>query len=269
MYKGDSVYKVILNYNFDLFRGELEVSEYLEKHFNQYVSDIQVAIHKDNPFLEAKFISMLEEKIPLIKEICSQIIDVSKKYSQGLIKEAYIKAYDLFDEIYSYFLPSSSNNERNRFFYRLRGGDFRITDLKESKKKKAELFHIKHNKKHLISAYRYSISGFPCLYLASSQELAWFECGMPRQFSYCQMIIDEESENALQLVDFSNRPIDFLSNIHINLLNAKNDENKKEIIYQYFLKYIITYPLVAACSIKVTNRNNNFVEEYVIPQIFM
>lgn len=269
MYKGDSVYKVILNYNFDLFRGELEVSEYLEKHFNQYVSDIQVAINKDNHFIEAKFISMLEEKIPLIKEICSQIIDVSKKYSQGLIKEAYIKAYDLFDDKNSYFMVSSSRNERNRFFYRLRPGDFRITDANESKEKKSELFHIKRNKKHLISAYRYSVSGFPCLYLASRKELAWFECGMPKQFSYCEMIIDEEGDNALRLVDFSNRPMDFLSNIHNNLLNAKNDENRKEIIYEYLLQYIITYPLVAACSIKVKNRNNNFVEEYVIPQIFM
>jgi hypothetical protein len=271
MYTGDSIYKFVLNYNFDLYRGELEVSEYLEKHFNKYTSDLQVTIHEDNPFLGTKFISMLEDKLPLISEICSQIVNISKKYSQGLIKEAYIKAYDLFDDIYSYFLPSSSNNERNRFFYRLRSGDFRITDHNKSKEKKAELFHIKRNKKHLINAYRYSVSGFPCLYLASGQELAWFECGMPKQFSYCQMIIDkdEDGENTLRLVDFSNRPIEFLSNIHINLLNYKNDENTKEIIYQYFLKYIITYPLVATCSIKVKNRSNNFVEEYVIPQIFM
>lgn len=100
MYTGDSIYKVVLNYNFDLFSGELEVSEYLEKHFNKYTSDLQVTIHEDNPFLGTKFISMLEDKLPLISEICSQIVNISKKYSQGLIKEAYIKAYDLFDDIY-------------------------------------------------------------------------------------------------------------------------------------------------------------------------
>lgn len=269
MYKGDSIYKVILKYNFDLFRGELDVPSYLENHLKKYVSDIQVAIQGDNPFLGAKFVSMLNKRVSLINKICSQIVGISEKYNSGLIKDAYIEAYTLFDYMHPYFLSRFSWKGSSGYFYRLRAGDFRITDPRDSKKKKSELFHIKRNLKNLIGAYRYSISGFPCLYLASGQELAWFECGMPKQFSYCQMIIDEEGENALQLVDFSNRPIDLLSSIHVWLLNAKNDEVEKEKIYQYFLNYIITYPLAAACSIKVKNRNNKFVEEYVIPQIFM
>lgn len=269
MYKSDSIYKVILNYNFDLYRGESDVPTYLENHFEKYVSDIQVAIHGDNSFLGTKFISMLVEKVPLIEKVCSRIVEVSKKNNLGLIKDSYIKAYDFFDDMRPYLLSRFSWKGSSGYFYRLRAGDFRITDQKESKKKKAELFHIKRNMKNLIGAYRYSISGFPCLYLASGQELAWFECGMPRQFSYCQMKIDEEGENALRLVDFSNRPIDLLSSIHVWLLNTKDDESEKEKIYQYFLNYIITYPLAAACSIKVKERNNKFVEEYAIPQIFM
>lgn len=269
MYKGDSIYKVILNYNYDLFRGESDFPTYIEKHLYKYVSDLQLAISRNNPFVGTKFVSMLEEKIPVIEKFCFQIVEVSKKYNLGLIKESYIKAFDLFDDMQSYFLSRYSWKESSGYFYRLRAGDFRILDPKESKRKKAELFHIKCNMKNLIGAYRYSISGFPCLYLASSEELAWFECGMPRQFSYCQMVIDEEGENALRLVDFSNRPIDLLSSIHNWLLNAKDDENEKEKIYQYFLNYIITYPLAATCSVKVKDRNNKFVEEYAMPQIFM
>lgn len=90
---------------------------------------------------------------------------------------------------------------------------------------------------------------------------------MPRQFSYCQMIINEKGENALRLVDFSNRPINLISNINIWINNAEKEKVQK--IYQYLLNYIITYPLAVACSIKVNERNNKFVEEYVIPQIFM
>lgn len=44
MNKGNSIYKVILKYNFDLFRGELDVPSYLENHFKKYVSDIQVDV---------------------------------------------------------------------------------------------------------------------------------------------------------------------------------------------------------------------------------
>lgn len=267
MYKDDSVYKVLLNYNFDLFRGASDIPTYLENHFQKYVSDIKVAIHGDNSFLGTKFVTMLEEKIPLMEEFCSNIVEVSKTYKLGRIKDSYIKAYELFDDMYHYYLYSFSWEESNGYFYRLRAGDFRITDPKESKMKKAELFHIKSTMNNLIGAYRYSISGFPCLYLASGKELAWFECGMPRQFSYCQMKINEKGENALRLVDFSNRPIPLLSSINSWLYGAMKD--KKEKIYQYLLNYIITYPLVAACSIKVKERNNKFVEEYIIPQMFM
>lgn len=269
MYKGDSIYRIILNYNYDLFRGESDFPTYIETHLQKYVSDLQIAIRGDNPFLGIKFVSMLEEKVPMIEKLCSQIVEVSRKYNLGLIKDSYIKAYDLFDDMQPYFLSRYSWKESGGYFYRLRAGDFRITNPKEGKKKKAELFHIKCSMKNLIGAYRYSISGFPCLYLASSQELAWFECGMPRQFSYCQMVIDEAGENALRLVDFSNRPIDLLSSVHVWLLNAKDDESKKEKLYQYLLNYIITYPLAATCSVKVKERNNKFVEEYAIPQIFM
>lgn len=51
----------------------------------------------------------------------------------------------------------------------------------------------------------------------------------------------------------------------------KAGEKKYEIekFYEYLIKYIITYPLAAACSVKVKNRSSNFVEEYIFPQLFM
>lgn len=52
----------------------------------------------------------------------------------------------------------------------------------------------------------------------SDRELAWFERGMPKQFSYCQMLIDEDNDNGLVLVDFSFRPVDVLSSITCWLL---------------------------------------------------
>ena len=92
---------------------------------------------------------------------------------------------------------------------------------------------------------------------------------MPKQFSYCKMRIEESGEKALRLIDMSIRPVDLLSNIHVWILNA--GENREEVIkiHNYFLNYIITYPLAAACSLRVEDRDTKFVEEYVIPQMLL
>jgi len=44
------------------------------------------------------------------------------------------------------------------------------------------MFHIPMNKRESIQSYRYSIPGYPCLYLANQGSLCWFECGMPNSF---------------------------------------------------------------------------------------
>ena len=269
MYTGDSLYQVIMNYNYDLFRGDSDISTYMQDHFHKYLSDLENAVKGPNPFLDEKFIANLNEKIPLIKDLCRKIVNISITHRNGFIKESYDKAYSLFNLMTPYFLSRFSWKKNDGWFYRIRQGDFRIKSGECSKAKKADLFHIKCNSRNLIGAYRYSVSGFPCLYLSSGKELCWFECGMPRQFSYCQMIIDEKGENALKLIDFSNRPVDLLSSVHVWLLNAEKDEAEKQKIYSYFMNYIITYPLAAACSVKVKDRGNRFVEEYVIPQMFM
>ena len=42
-----------------------------------------------------------------------------------------------------------------------------------------------------------------------------------------------------------------------------------DLIYKFLLRYIMVYPIAAACSVKVKDRNAKFVEEYVFPQLFM
>lgn len=244
---------------------------YLENHLNQYFADITEALNGENPLLGNDFVQMLKEQLPFLKDVSNRVIDISRKHHEGFIKSAYDVAYALFDMLAPQFLSQFSWNQKDGWFYRIRPGDFRIKNPSESIGKKKELFHIKDDLRNFISGYRYSVSGFPCLYLSSGRELAWFECGMPRKFSYCIMAISEGSENALRLIDFSQRPVELLSNIHVWLANASKNQDKDEInrIYEYFVNYIITYPVAAACSLKVKSRGSKFIEEYVIPQLLM
>lgn len=269
MYKDDQLFQILLKYNFDLYRNEFDVPSYLDYHFNEFTNDIERAAAGSNPILGPEFCSLVLENISLIKGICNRLVEIGRINRNGQIKDAFESAYSLFSSMEPYYLSSFSWAERDGYYYRIRRGDLRIKPGEDSKKKKAELFHIKDSKRNLIGAYRFSIPGFPCLYLTSGFELGWFESGMPKQLSYCRMRIEESGENALRLIDISNRPVDLLSNIHVWILNAKDNQDELQKIHKYFLNYIITYPLAAACSIKVRDRGDKYVEEYVIPQMLM
>lgn len=269
MYKGDQLFQVLLKYDFDLNRNGYDVPSYLKEHFEKYERDIESAASGSNPFLGVEFCTQVLKNIPLIKDISNRIVGIGQMNRDGRIKDAFENAYTLFSSMEPYFLFRFSWAGRDGDYYRIRRGDLQIKPGDDSKKKKAELFHIKDSKRDLIGAYRFSIPGFPCLYLTSGFELGWFESGMPEQFSYCRMHIEESGENALQLIDISNRPVDLLSNIHQWILKANDKDEELQKIYKYLLNYIITYPIAAACSIKVKDRGDKFVEEYVIPQMLM
>lgn len=272
MIKSDSIYQVLLKYDFDLYRQDKGITEYMTDHLRQYYTDIVAATEGKNDFLGEAFVSLLKDKLGCVNYVCEEIPTILSDYDDGHIKEAYIKSCSLFENMKPYLLSRFSWAGNGGTFYRIRQGDFRITDPSRSKEQKAELFHIKKELRNRIGAYRYSVAGYPCLYLASDVELAWFECGMPKQFSFCQMAITESGENALKLVDFSHRPVDLLSSVTIWILNARRQEKPEpeiEQIYNFLIKYIITYPLAAACSVKVKDRGSKFVEEYIFPQLFM
>jgi hypothetical protein len=243
MYTNDMLFRKLLKYDFDLFRGILDVPTFLQTHFQNYLQDINEAATGDNPFLGRDFCSQVLDNLSVIEKICGGIVEIGRIFRGGRIKEAHENAYDLFDSLEPYYLSRFSWIGRDGEYYRIRKGDFRTKPGDDSKKNKAELFHIKDNNRNLVGAYRFSVSGYPCLYLTSGFELGWFECGMPRQFSYCKMRIEESGENALRLVDFSNRPVDLLSNMHVWLLSAKDNLEEKKKLYNYLLNYIITYPL--------------------------
>lgn len=271
MIKGDSIYQVLLKHDFDLICDNEEISTYMEKHLNDFLSEILSAIKGKNDFLGKDFIALLDSKKDALEYVCNEIPSILKNFEDGCIKEAYEQSEILFERLKKYYLLGYSWSGNGGTFYRIRSGDFRIKEGLDSKKQKAELFHIKKSLKNRIGAYRYSIAGFPCLYLASDIELAWFECGMPKQFSYCQMIIDE-GERALKLIDLSHRPIEFISAVNNWILNEQRQQKRKEkldVYYDLIVRYIITYPIAAACSVKVKDRGCKFVEEYIFPQLFM
>ncbi|RIJ45504.1 hypothetical protein D1614_22820 [Maribellus luteus] len=121
---------------------------------------------------------------------------------------------------------------------------------------KKEIFHIPFNMRERVATQRYSIPGLPCLYLANSIYVSWEELGRP-------------SDNIIQASRFCNtrelRLLDLTNDIYSNKYDAGNNPIEN---WQLFY-YLTIWPLVAACSVKVPDRNATFKPEYIIPQLLL
>lgn len=270
MYRHDCISQMLCKYRFNLYRNDEPIEEYLERYLNIYYNDIKSALEGDNSFLGDKAVILLRNELPMLKRVCTQIPVILKNYGQGNCIKALTDSNELFSSMESYLItglifPNSSEN-----FYRIREGDF-TSKSNDSKTNKRELFHIPKKLRSRIGSYRFSIAGSPCLYLAGDKELAWYECGMPNKFSYCQMSYTANENDRLNLLNFSYEPLDFLSSYYYSLINYRR-KNNVEMVKKYediFLKYVISYPLVISCSMKVKDKSVNFVEEYIMPQLLM
>lgn len=104
------------------------------------------------------------------------------------------------------------------------------------------MFHIPYDKRNKVGNQRYSVSGMPCLYLASSSYVCWEELGR----------------------------VDFQS------CNFSGYSNKSEVqVYDFTLPTVIISPsdikricVILACSLSA-NREDIFKEEYILPQCFL
>lgn len=125
--------------------------------------------------------------------------------------------------------------------YRMRDSSNSITDC----------WHVPYNLRKLTVNYRYSLAGFPCLYLADSLETA-----------------DKESG---RLKKGNNRWVSKFSvkreQVYIDLCIYQEATIKSKDCAD-LINYLFTFPIRLLCSIP-KNEKDNFHEEYYFPQLMM
>ena len=108
----------------------------------------------------------------------------------------------------------------------------------------------------LTGAFMFTTRGnewIACLTIAAILEL------------YTAFRIPQEEENRLKFIDFSEK----LMPLKHSFFCWFHNENDKEAVRKYLLKYIYTYPLRAACSVVVQHHGARFIEEYIISQLLL
>ena len=109
-----------------------------------------------------------------------------------------------------------------------------------------EMFHIPFEKRSLTTNQRYSISGYPCLYLGNSAYGCWEELNRPN-VEMCNIVA---LENVAQLTV-----------IDLSLSNMYSNEFVEADLYNMVLSLI--------CSLKTNDRTSPFKPEYIIPQTLL
>ena len=109
--------------------------------------------------------------------------------------------------------------------------------------RREEIFHIPFERRSAVSNQRFSVSGYPCLYLGSSIYCCWEETNRPN-VDTCN-VVSMRNTRGLRFIDLSIPGLD-------------EDGFSERSVYQLVL------PL--ACSLRVSDPGVSFKAEYIIPQ---
>lgn len=129
-------------------------------------------------------------------------------------------------------------------FYRIRQQDKEFKGLHRK-----DLFHAPFEKRGSISTNRYSVLGYPCLYLGRSIYTCWEEAHRPKLDSFFVSAIKTSQED-VKLLDFRLCRDNF---IH----------------YWDFKKYLSVLPMIIGCSLRVNMSDDKFRAEYILPQMIL
>lgn len=245
--------------NLDIFRIPNDHSSFTEP--NGFPEFLKNKLLKFEEFFQNELNGIINEKIPFenveqdvilnkIRDLNKVILDVIEKYYEGKPFEA----NDLFikglEKTFLRDIQYQTSIEKGKSFYRARNGNDRHFRRKD-------LFHIDFKFRHLVSTKRYSIPGFPALYLGDSTYVCWEEFNKPsfKNLWFSRFENNEKLEIIeILLVD------DFLKSIETIHPDFK---------FTFIFRYLIYFPITLASTIKVKYTDASFKPEYIIPQMLL
>lgn len=182
-----------------------------------------------------------DDTVEIVDNLTKNLCRTFNEYQKGKIISAYSYFKEAIEPIKG-ILPIKTL--QNGSFYRMRADDG-ITD-------KTEFYHLPFDKIHLSKSERFSIEGYPCLYLGYSKHV-------------CEMEISSGSLAKFALKEPLNKILD---------LTLGQGDGEKDISEIDLVK---VYPLIASCYIvpfysviqerECRPDKSFFREEYIIPQL--
>lgn len=176
-----------------------------------------------------------------VADITHKVLQISFR---SFHEEAFDKLRNFFeadDSFYLYMFPQL--HLKQGLLYRIRNGV-----IKQNATSDGEMFHIPFEKRYLVNTQRFSILGYPALYLAGSFFTAWCE-------------LDKPPLDGLTYVYF--KPKTKMIFLDLGLPYSQSPE-----VWELYGLFVM-YPILMACMTRVKYPNAPFKPEYLMPQLMM
>lgn len=235
---------IFQNEIFDLpiIRNNQNAIIFLQNLYSEYLKLIQL--------FDGELGDAVTTRLDVINNECNAILNALNLYYIGKTAESY-KVFEncmlVLQEKQLLEIGSLSSN-----FYR-------IQTSANKNLPKGRLFHIPFEMREKVGTQRYSIPGLPCLYMADSIFVAWEELNRPN--------FDEIHVSRFSF-ETSDLRILYL-NVNSKDLRKRCFVNEKTLYVSQLVNFLSCWPLLAACSLRVINRDAVFKEEYIVPQMVL
>ncbi|WP_145053089.1 hypothetical protein [Paenibacillus xylanexedens] len=194
-------------------------------------------------------------EVKSIENSCEAILEALNEYLQGMPSSAFNTFKQGTDCLVDYIdkIALFSRRTENRF-YRIRyDANYAVTQKKE-------LFHIPFESRGYVTTQRYSIPGFPSLYLGSSVYACLEELRKVGDTTNLYVSSYKIADH-VKFIDFGFPP---------RVAKVASDKIEDEQARFIALKaYYQCWPLLAACSVRVMEDKHTFKPEYIIPQLLL
>lgn len=210
-----------------------------------FYKDLEKRLQKYKESLEGISNINLEK----IDEVNQLILSAVEHYLNGMPS----KAYDQISKLITNYYNNLSVEDKDITGYRI----VSIDDNKLYDRKR--VFHVPFSLREKIKTDRYSIPGYPCLYLADCFDGCLNEVDYNPGNNY--IISKFKSDKKLKILDLSVSP----NEINVSL----NSNSSGEQLKYSCLNYMHTFPLMIACSYIRNKPDLPFAPEYVIPQLLL
>lgn len=275
----DSTFKKILDdeYLFLPIRWDgIDFTTSLEKRLNYYIKQLESVSHRTD-FSHSNACVDIEEA----KRVVGLLIKTTQHYLNGFPSKAFatfertmrilvqtpLRVYQK-SVLEQFEKPERRGQDELKLFRAVRVGD-------NKPYLRTRVFHTPYSLRSKVSTNRYSIAGYPSLYLGTSLELCCEEIHVDpyKDFTIASLFklerTIEYTNTNIRVIELGVKPQDFL-NIERNIETSNRFiPNELTMDSKVRSAYLLWYPLIAACSFIRTNKNDPFAAEYIIPQLLM
>lgn len=275
----DSTFKDILNDEklFLPIRWDgFDFSSTLDNLFNFYIKQLEILTDDMSN-------RSVKPYVELIKKICGLLTKTVSYYLNGFPSKSYSTFEQVMDLLMINPLKIFQKNVMEQFKTSINsyGEDddlklFRVVNVEDNRPyQRMRVFHTPYNLRSKVSTCRYSIAGYPSLYLGTSLALCCEEINMNPHQNYALASIFklertlEYTNTLIQVIELGVKPQDFIVNRNNDNINARRISYSLLEDSSIRTAYLLWYPLIASCSYIRVNKKDPFAAEYIIPQLLM